>query len=351
MDAREHLVPFCQVDLRRVNAKLPADDGGKIALFQHDRRLIEHGKRQIFDHTVRLDVAEHGNLFEDRFLQRLVAAQDDDVGIDAHALKLLDGMLRGLGFMFFRAAQIGDKGHMDKEAVLPADLQRDLANGLQKRLGLDVADGAADLRDNDVRVGLFADGVDEFLDLVRDVRNDLHRRAEIFAAPLLVEDVPVDLTGRQIGILVQILVDEALIVAEVKVGFRTVLSHIDLAMLIRAHGAGIDVDIRVKLLRGDLETARLQKPSERRGSDALAKPGYDAACDKNVLYLFHKFSPPKKETLSTEAVKTPPDAERLNAGMKFVAVLYVFSYRSHSFSSQNGKGCLGGRKLPFQSIP
>ena len=91
---------------------------------------------------------------------------------------------------------------MDKEAVLPADLQRDLANGLQKRLGLDVADGAADLRDNDVRVGLFADGVDEFLDLVRDVRNDLHRRAEIFAAPLLVEDVPVDLTGRQIGILV-----------------------------------------------------------------------------------------------------------------------------------------------------
>ena len=37
---------------------------------------------------------------------------------------------------------------MDKEAVLPADLQRDLANGLQKRLGLDVADGAANLRDN-----------------------------------------------------------------------------------------------------------------------------------------------------------------------------------------------------------
>nr|AHF24551.1 hypothetical protein [uncultured bacterium Contig248] len=54
---------------------------------------------------------------------------------------------------------------------------------------------------------------------------------QIFALPLLVEDVPVDLAGRQIRIAVQILVDETLIMPEIQIGLRAVVRHEDFAVL------------------------------------------------------------------------------------------------------------------------
>ena len=122
---------------------------------------------------------------------------------------------------------------------------------------------------------------------VRDVRNDLHRRAEVFPAPLLVEHVPVHLAGGEVGILVQVFVNEPLIVAEVKVGFRAVLGHVHLAVLIRAHGAGVDVDVGVELLRGHLQPARLEQPPEGGRRDALAEPGHNAARYKDILRHRH----------------------------------------------------------------
>ena len=131
-----------------------------------------------------------------------------------------------------------------------------------------------------------AHAVDEALDLVRDVRNDLHGLAEVFAAALLVQHVPVHLAGRQVREPVEVLVDEPLVVAEVEVRLRAVLGHVDLAVLVRAHRARVDVDVRVELLRGDLQTARLQQPAERSRRDALAEPGDNAARHKNILLHF-----------------------------------------------------------------
>ena len=51
--------------------------------------------------------------------------------------------------------------------------------------------------------------------------------------------------------------------AEVEIRLRAVLGHIDLAVLIRAHRSGIDVDVRVEFLRGDLQPARLEKSALR----------------------------------------------------------------------------------------
>ena len=97
--------------------------------------------------------------------------------------------------------------------------------------------------------------VDEALDLVGDVGDDLHRLAQIFALALLVQHVPVDLAGGQVGVLVQVLVDEALVVAQIQVGLGAVVGDEDLAVLVGAHGAGVDVDIRVQLLGRDLQPA------------------------------------------------------------------------------------------------
>src|SRR5213592_2849172 len=45
----------------------------------------------------------------------------------------------------------------------------------------------------------------------------------------------------------QVLVDEALVVADVEVGLRTVLGHEHLAVLEGAHRARVDVEVRVEL--------------------------------------------------------------------------------------------------------
>ena len=87
------------------------------------------------------------------------------------------------------------------------------------------------------------------------MRNDLNGFTKVFAFSFFAKDVPIDLTGREIRVLVKAFVDESLVVAKVKVGFRTVIGDEDLTMLEWGHGAWVDIDIRVKLLGDDLEAA------------------------------------------------------------------------------------------------
>ncbi len=115
------------------------------------------------------------------------------------------------------------------------------------------------------------------------MRDDLHGFAEIFAVALLIQNIPVHLSGGQVGIFVQILVDKTLVVTEIEVGLGAVIGDINLAVLKRAHRARIDVDVRIELLSGDLQPAALEQPAERCGRDALAETGYNAAGYKDIL--------------------------------------------------------------------
>ena len=87
--------------------------------------------------------------------------------------------------MLARSLEVGDESYMDIQAVFLADFMADLTDSLEKRLALDVTYGAADFGDNNVSVGFLADGVDEPLDLVGDMRNNLNGFAEVFAAAFL----------------------------------------------------------------------------------------------------------------------------------------------------------------------
>jgi hypothetical protein len=64
------------------------------------------------------------------------------------------------------------------------------------------------------------------------VGNDLHGLAQVFAAALLVEHVPVHLAGGQVRVLVQVFVDEALVMAEIQIGLGAVVRDEHLAVLI-----------------------------------------------------------------------------------------------------------------------
>ncbi len=114
-------------------------------------------------------------------------------------------------------------------------------------------------------------GGDEILDGVGDVRDDLHGRAEIVAAPFLADDLLVDAPRGDVVGLARRAPGEALIVAEIEIGLGAVVGDEHLAVLIGAHGSGIDIEIGVELAQTHAEPPRLKQRAERRRGKPLAE--------------------------------------------------------------------------------
>ncbi len=142
-----------------------------------------------------------------------------------------------------------------------AELVADLSDRFEERQTLDIAHRAADL-DQDEVFRRF--GEHEFLDGVGDVRDHLHGGAEIFAAPFPADHARIDAAGGDVVALARIDAGEALVMAEIEVGLGPVVGHEDLAVLIGAHRAGIDVEVRIELAQPHGIAARLQQRAQRR---------------------------------------------------------------------------------------
>ena len=175
--------------------------------------------------------------------QWLGAAAHDQIGLDAAAAQLGDGVLRRLRLLLAGRADERHQRDVDVAHVVAAGFLAELADRLEERQDLDVADGAADLGDDDVDVVRGEPG-DAPLDLVGDVGDDLHGLAEVVTAPLGGEHRTVDRSGRGVGVARQVLVDEPLVVAEIEVGLTTVVGDEHLAVLERVHRSRVDVDVR-----------------------------------------------------------------------------------------------------------
>ena len=212
-----------------------------------------------------------------------VGAAQQHVGLDADLAHLLHGVLRGLGLQLAGGGDEGHVGEVDEGRVGGAQLERHLAHGLEEGQGLDVAHRAADLADRHVDRVHRGAAAHEFLDLVGDVRDHLHRLAEVVAAALLLEHRLVDLARGEVVAALHARVDEALVVAEVEVGLRAVVGDEHLAVLHRGHRARIDVEVRIQLDEGDLEAARFEDRRQGSRCDALAKRGHHAAGDEDEL--------------------------------------------------------------------
>ena len=158
---------------------------------------------------------------------------------------------------------------MNKDGVFAAQILAHLTDGLEKGQGFDVAHGAADFDDGDVGAVRrhLAHGV---LDFVGDVRNDLDGFAEVVAAALLQNDLFVDAARGVVVVAREGRVGEALVVAEIEIGFGAVVGDKDLAVLEGRHGAGIDVEVGVKLHQVDAETAALEQAADGSRGETLA---------------------------------------------------------------------------------
>ncbi len=169
---------------------------------------------------------------------------------------------------------------MDEAALAARQFLAQLADGFEERQAFDIADRAADLDQDEI--GVAGIGQDELLDLVGDVRHHLNGRTQVVAATLLFDDVGVDASGRDVVGLGGVDTGEAFIVAEIEIGFGAVVSNEDLAVLVRAHRARIDVKIRVELAQADLEAARLKQRAEGRRGEPLAKRRDHPTSDEDV---------------------------------------------------------------------
>ena len=188
-----------------------------------------------------------------------------------------------MGFVFSSpgVADVGHEREVDEHAAPAAHVDRELADRLQERQRLDVADGPADLGDHEVHVAGLGDQRDALLDLVGDVRHHLHGAAEVVAAALAADHRVVDAARRHVGGAARVGVREALVVAQVEVGLGAVLGDEHLPVLVGGHRARVDVDVRVELLQPHREPARDEQPADRGGGDALAERGHHAAGDED----------------------------------------------------------------------
>src|SRR5439155_883865 len=89
---------------------------------------------------------------------------------------------------------------------------------------------------------------------------------------------------------------QAVLLADVEVGFSAVVEHIDFAVLVGAHRAGVDVDVRVELLHPHAEPAPLQQHADAGAGQPLAQ-GTDHA--------------PRHEDVPRHAVPPAPDVSSL----------------------------------------
>ena len=207
-----------------------------------DRFDVRHGHDRFARH-----VREQSDLLLEVGCDRHFRATDDRVRLDADRAQRLHGMLRRLR-LHLLTVDDGHQGAVHVEHVLPAEVVLHLPDRLEERKALDVADSPAHLDDHGIDLRVARGAEDLLLDHIRDVRNDLHRRPQVVAASLAGDDLLVDLPGRHVRGDGQVLVDEALVVPEVEVGLSAVVRDEHLAVLVGAHGAGVDVEVRVELL-------------------------------------------------------------------------------------------------------
>ena len=97
-------------------------------------------------------------------------------------------MLGGLGLQLAGGLDERHVGDVHKNCVATAILQRKFADGFEERQAFDVAGGAADFGDDNVRAAFFGHGMHAVFDFIGHVRNHLHGLAEIIAAPFFFQN-------------------------------------------------------------------------------------------------------------------------------------------------------------------
>src|SRR5690606_9077752 len=225
-------IPDGEVGRRHVEPEHFAQQVVDALLVEHAGNLVDAVRIPYRDHGIERHVGEQRDLGALVLGDASIGTAQQQVGLDSDLAQLLHRVLGRLGLEFAGRGDERHQGEMHETDVAAAELEAHLPRGLDEGQRLDVTDGAADLDDGDVdRVGGADRGaaIDEGLDFVGDVRDDLDGAPEVFATTLFLDDRFVDLAGREVVRATHPGGNEALVVAEVEIGFGAVFGDEDLA--------------------------------------------------------------------------------------------------------------------------
>ena len=109
----------------------------------------------------------------------------------------------------------------------------------------------------------------------------LHRATQVVAAALLAQYGFVNAAGGEIITLVHFCTNKTLVVAKIQVGLCAIFSYEHLAVLKRAHGAWIHIDVGVQFQQGYFQPTRFENRPERCRGNTFAKRRNNAASDED----------------------------------------------------------------------
>ena len=131
----------------------------------------------------------------------------------------------------------------------------ELSDGFQKRLAFNITHRTAYFDNGNSGIFICKVTIETTFDLICDMRDHLNGTTAVITTTLLLQNRPVNLAGGNVGIFIQIFINESLIMSKIQIGFCTILRDKNFTMLDRVHRAGINIDIRIKFLHGDLITS------------------------------------------------------------------------------------------------
>ena len=282
MEALQHVEPRLHIGRTILEAEQAGDLCVEAFLAEFHRDFVNgfhifHG-----DHAGFVDIAEESDLAFQVNGNVAIAAAQQDVGLNPDAEHFLDAVLRGLGFEFTGSGDVRDQSNVNEKSVFGAEFEAHLADSFEEGQGFDVANSAADLDDDDVDA--FGDAFDAAFDFVGDVGNHLDSFAEVVATAFFGEDGFVDTAGGPVVVASELGVGEAFVMAKVEISFGAVFGNENFAVLVRAHGTGIDIQVRIAFLNGDLETTTFEETTDRGSSNALTERGNNTASYKDIFW-------------------------------------------------------------------
>ena len=267
----------------RFDAHLLEADGIKSLMLHVDGHFVDAGQVLALDDSLYTDVAEVCHLGSQFVAQSMLCTQHQYFGLNAQALQLLHTGLCRLGLQFACCGEVGYVGQMNVEGTCRTQFPSQLSDGFEKGLTFDVADGAAYLCDNEVERTFGGIEQDATLDFVGDVWHDLDGLAEIVATTFALDDAEVDAPCGDTIVACGFDAGETFVVSQVEIGLHAIGGDIAFAVLVGVECAGVDVDVGVELLDGNLVAPCLEQFAERSRDDALSQRRGHTTGDEDVL--------------------------------------------------------------------
>ena len=282
-DPMDQFTPVTNVEPTRFQSQLIADLLVQLVLNQSQRDFV-NGELfvDLFDDGLLLNIAEQGNLGAVIMAKRAFGPDDKNIGLNPDFTQLTDAVLGRLCLRFAGCFEVRHQRQVDEQAVVFADVERDLPDCFEKRQTFDVPDSPPKLGDNDINIWTGEVQYAAF-DFVGDVGNNLDCRSQIFTAAFFFDDALVNLPRGVVRLTSQRTAGEAFVVSEVEICLGTIFQHIDFAVLIGAHRPWIDVDVRIQLLHPYIESPPFEQQSDRRRCQPFAQRADNSSGDENVL--------------------------------------------------------------------